>query len=117
LILDLFEWAVKLIPDGKGMRYDAQSVWLIQEWDQMLQWKEVGYQGLDRDACPPQWAGIMMGLVGKTQGLAMVKFEERTMDSTMMDAVRLCAMEAIPQLEEDLVDPIDGYHQPEAPWA
>jgi hypothetical protein len=64
LILNLFEWAVKLIPDWKGMRYDTESDWLIQQWDQMLHWKELGYQGLDRDACPPQWARIMESLEG-----------------------------------------------------
>jgi hypothetical protein len=64
LILDLFEWAVMLIQDGKGMRYYTQSDWLVLQWDQILHWKELGYQGLDPNACPPQWAGIMGSLEG-----------------------------------------------------
>jgi hypothetical protein len=45
--LDSFEWAVKLVPDGKGMYYETRSEMLAREWDQMMQWKAVGYQGLD----------------------------------------------------------------------
>jgi hypothetical protein len=117
LVLDMFEWAVKLIPDGKGMYYDTQSDWLIHEWGQMMQWKEAGYQGLDRDECPPQWAGIMEKLEGRTQGVAMRKLDERTTASEILEAAQLYAMEAIPRLEEDIVTPVDGYRQPEAPWA
>jgi hypothetical protein len=53
LTLDLLEWAVKLVPDGKGLYYDTESEWLIPEWEQMMQWKQIRHQGLGRSACPP----------------------------------------------------------------
>jgi hypothetical protein len=59
----------------------------------------------------------MESLEGRTQAVAMVKHDERTTDSTVLEAAQLYAMEAIPRLEEDLATPVDGYRQPEAPWA
>jgi ribonuclease HI len=53
LILDQLEMAVKLIPAGKVMRYDARSEWLVQQWRDMLHWKELDYKGLDRDVYMP----------------------------------------------------------------
>jgi hypothetical protein len=55
LVLSLFEWIVKLVPNGCSMTYATHSDWLIEQWRDMLGWKEVGYQGLDRNACPRQW--------------------------------------------------------------
>jgi hypothetical protein len=83
----------------------------------MMDWKAKRYQGLDRDACPPQWKGIMGSLEGRTQGVTVAKITERLTDSTMLDAIKAYATEAVPRLEEDLTLPVDAYRQPEAPWS
>jgi hypothetical protein len=57
LMLSLVEWAVKLVPDGCNMTYATHSDWLYEQWCDMMGWKEVGYQGLDQNACPLQWKG------------------------------------------------------------
>jgi hypothetical protein len=33
------------------VRYETHSDWLIQQWYDMIGWKECGYVGLDRNAC------------------------------------------------------------------
>jgi hypothetical protein len=64
LHLDQLELAVKLVPNGKCMRYETESSWLVEQRDQMMQWKARGYQGFDYDSSPPQWKRIMEDLEG-----------------------------------------------------
>jgi hypothetical protein len=59
VLLSQFEWAVKLVPQGCKMAYLTHSDWLMAQWTDMMEWKSLNYQGLDRDACPHQWKGIM----------------------------------------------------------
>jgi hypothetical protein len=51
-----------------------------------MQWKQAGYQGLDRDACPNQWAGIMGSSEGRTAGI-----EVRKLDYTTSSEIRVLA--------------------------
>jgi hypothetical protein len=59
LSLTLFEDALKLVPNNRSLTYVTHSDWLYEQWSDMLGWKSVNYQGLDRNACPPQWKWIM----------------------------------------------------------
>jgi hypothetical protein len=47
----------------------------------------------------------------------MVKFIDGETDSTIVEATRLCATEAVQRLEEDLALSVGDYCQPEAPWS
>jgi hypothetical protein len=82
-----------------------------------LSWKEVGYQGLGRDACPPQWAGIIKNLEGRTQEVAFKYVEDGVIVSEITEALHLYAEETAHWYEEDLTLPVDAYRQPEAPWS
>jgi hypothetical protein len=95
------------------MQYETFSEFLVEQWEDMLGWKKVGYQGLDYDACPPQWKTIMGSVEGRTNGIGMFK---STDDTQMHEAARMYAMEGIVMIEEGLALPVDAYRRPEAPW-
>jgi hypothetical protein len=59
LVLEQLAWAGQLIPMGKTMRYDTRLDYLIEQWQDMIGWKECGYVGLDRDACMRQRRDVM----------------------------------------------------------
>jgi hypothetical protein len=115
--LNLFEWATKLVPNGKSMQYETRSATLAHEWDQMIQWKVVNYQGLDRDACPQQLAGIMKNLERGTQLVAIKYVEDGMIVSEISEALQMYAQEAARLYEEDLTLPVDAFRQPDAPWS
>jgi hypothetical protein len=115
-LLNQFEWAVKLIPNGCSMTYGTHSDWLLEQWSQMVEWKSLNDQGLGRSACPLQWKGIMGHLEGRTSGLVMVNVEELDIDQVIMKAVVLYAQEGILSFREDLATPVDAPRQPKAPW-
>jgi hypothetical protein len=102
--------------EDRGMQYMSHSNWLVEQWTEMMQWKSVGYEGLDRDACPPEWKETMGGLEGRTRGVMMLKLRECQVNPSIVEALRLDRQEAIPRLQEDLALPVDAYHRPEAPW-
>jgi hypothetical protein len=108
LILDQLRLAVQLIPDGKAMRYEIDSDWLVEQWCQMMQWKARSYQGLDRSACMPQWADIMREVEERAQGMDITTLDPTKTASGFMEAARMYALEAIPRHEEGLVTPVDG---------
>jgi hypothetical protein len=76
MILNQFALVVSLIPEGKDMRYDTHSDWLIQQLDDMCAWTARGYQGLDRDVCMPQWSGIMRLVEEGQRQVALMKIDE-----------------------------------------
>jgi hypothetical protein len=45
--IDHFALAVSLYPEGKDMRYVIHSAWLVEQWNDMMPWKSLGYVGLD----------------------------------------------------------------------
>jgi hypothetical protein len=113
LLLYLLTLAVQLVPNGKTMQYDTISEFLVEQWNDMMQWKSIGYKRLDYDACPPQWRKIMGRIEGWTGGIGTFK---STDDSQLHEAARLYAAEGIERLEEDFALPVDAYRRPEAPW-
>jgi hypothetical protein len=119
MLLDQLEWAVKLIPTEKGMRYKTHSDWLVEQWQDMMGWKARGYQGLDRDACMPQWKNIIREVEERAHGMEVTKLEdERTMlETKILNAMVTYGVEGMVRLEEDLTTPVDGYRQPGAPWS
>jgi hypothetical protein len=80
-------------------------------------WKMRGYVGLDRDACMPQWAGIMKLIDEGPRKGAMVKIDESTTIGSVLEAAQRYATEGLQRLQEDGATMVDGYSQPEAPWS
>jgi hypothetical protein len=95
LLLIQFETAVKLIQKDCAMHYLTHSDWLLDQWNQMMEWKSLNYQGLDRDACPYQWKGIIGYLEGRTRGLEMAKMETMGIDQAILKAATMYAHEGI----------------------
>jgi hypothetical protein len=97
-----------------GVRRGCLSTNIVfGQWEDMMGWKRVGYQGLDRDACLPQWKAIMGSVEERTSGVGVFKSEENSLSHA---AARMYAAEAIEWIEEELALPVDAYRRPEAPW-
>jgi hypothetical protein len=95
LSLSLFESLVKLVPNGCNMTYATRSNWLYDQWCDMMGWKEVGYQGLDRNACPLQWKEIMEHVEQRIGNVTMVKSSEMTIDPKIYQAVSMYGDEGV----------------------
>jgi hypothetical protein len=83
----------------------------------MSGWKAVGYQGLDRNACPPQWKGIMGYVETRVYEVRMVKLSESDIEPRIRNAVILFAHEGIQWYREFLETPVGGDYPPAAPWS
>jgi hypothetical protein len=116
LLLNLLASATKLIPQGEGMYYASQSDWLLEQWNDMLEWKRLNYEGLDRSACPPHWKGIMDEIEGRTRGMDMKRPDELPVNQKIKDSVTQHALEGIAWYKESLETPVDGDDPPVAPW-
>jgi hypothetical protein len=42
----------------------------------MVQWQSIGFEGLDREACPYQWKGIMEHVETRLSKVTMVKLSD-----------------------------------------
>jgi hypothetical protein len=98
--LDHFALAITLIPEGRDMRYETHSGRLIEQWTDMMHWKSVGYVGLDREKCIPQWAEIMQYVDKGRRGVQLVKAPDEGNDSMLIEDTQLYATEAVPRLDE-----------------
>jgi hypothetical protein len=90
---------------------------LVEQWLDMMGWKERGYVGLDRDACMPQSAELLRYIDEGPRRVHMVTIDESREDSTMLEAAQLYAIEELQRLEEDRETIVDGFRQPEVPWS
>jgi hypothetical protein len=68
----------------------------------MMAWREIGYKGLDRDACPFQWKGIMKHVEQRIGVVTMVKFSDIMVDQKMHQAVSMYGDEGVPCYREVL---------------
>jgi hypothetical protein len=59
LTLQHFAQLVSLCPEGATLTFQTDSKWLVEEWDKMVQWRENGYERLDRADCMEPWHRIM----------------------------------------------------------
>jgi hypothetical protein len=115
LSLNLFQAIVKLVPDGCNVTYATCSDWLFDQWSDMMAWREIGYQGLDRDACPSQWKGIMEHVEQRIGVVTLVKFSDIIVDQKMHQAVSLHGEEGVQWYRELLATPLGNEYPPEAP--
>jgi hypothetical protein len=51
LTLEHFAKVVSLCLESAILTFQTYSAWLVHEWDTMMQWKDMGYEGLDRAEC------------------------------------------------------------------
>jgi hypothetical protein len=112
LLLTLFEDALKLVPDNRSLTYVTHSDWLFEQWSDMLGWQSVGYQGLDRKACPPQWKGIMNHVETRVDQVRMVKLSESDIEPKIRNAVALFTHEGVNWYREFLATPVGGDYRP-----
>jgi hypothetical protein len=59
LMLQHFANVASLCPEGAILTYQTHSEWPVREWHKMVQWRDLGYDGLDRTECTEPWARIM----------------------------------------------------------
>jgi hypothetical protein len=111
-----FALAVTLYPEGKDMRYETHSARMIEQWNDMMLWKSLGYVGLDREKCVPQREGIMRDMEEGNRRVQIVQITEAN-DSAREEASQMYAVEAVQRLEDDYALRVDSYGQPEAPWS
>jgi hypothetical protein len=61
----------------------------------VLGWKSIDYQGLERNACSPQWKGIMKHVETRIDLVRMVKLSEWDIEPRIRNAVILFAHEGV----------------------
>jgi hypothetical protein len=83
----------------------------------MMGWKSVGYQGLDRNACPLQWKGIREHVEKRIPDVEMVKLRDSNIDPKIRNAVTLYAPEGVQWYRELIATPVGGEYPPVAPWS
>jgi hypothetical protein len=91
LILRLFETIVKIVANVCSVTYATSSDWLFDQWRDVMAWREVGYKGLDRDACMFQWKGIMEHVERRIGIVTLVKISDMVIDPKMYQAVSMYA--------------------------
>jgi hypothetical protein len=115
LSLRLFEAIVKIVPNGCNVTYATCSDWLFDQWRDMMAWKEIGYKGLDRNACMFQWKGIMEHVEQRIGVVTLVKISEMEIDPKMYQAVSMYAEEGIHWYHEYMATPVGAEYPPAAP--
>jgi hypothetical protein len=80
-----------------------------------MAWREIGYKGLDRDACPFQWKGIMEHVEQRIGAVTMVRISEIELDQKMHRAVSIYGEEGIHWYHDVLATPVGAEYPPAAP--
>jgi ribonuclease HI len=89
LTLSLFKDVLLLTPDNRTLTYATGSEWLIEQWTDMLRWKSIDYKGLDREACPYQWKGIMEHVETRLSNVTLVRSGDTAIEERIRRAVTL----------------------------
>jgi hypothetical protein len=113
----LFGEVLKLVPDNRSLTYVTDSDWLSEQWTDMLAWQSIGYQGLDRGACPFQWKGIMEHVETRVEKATMVKSGDSDVTQRIRNAVSLYGIEGVGWYREFLATPVEGDYPPTAPFS
>jgi hypothetical protein len=83
----------------------------------MMGWKSVGYQDLDRNACPLQWKGIMEQVEQRLCNVTLVRLSEMEIEPKIQQAVSLYGQEGVQWYREFLATPDGAEYPPVAPWS
>jgi hypothetical protein len=77
----------------------------------------VGYKGLDQNACPLQWKGIMEHVERRISNVTLVKLDEMDIDPKIRNAVSLYGNEGVQWYREFLATQDGAEYPPVAPWS
>jgi hypothetical protein len=115
LTLSLFKEVLSCTPDGRCLTYVTTSEWLVGQWTDMLGWKVVGYEGLDRDACAYQWKGIMESVETRLANVTLVRSGDADIPESIKNAAEKYGHEGTDWYRRLLETPVGGDYPPTAP--
>jgi hypothetical protein len=87
LVLTLFKDVLSITPDHCSLTYATGSEWLIDQWNDMLEWQSIGCKGLDREACPYQWKGIMEHVETRLSKVTLMRIGDTAITEEIRNAV------------------------------
>jgi hypothetical protein len=115
LSLLLFHDVLSITPDSCALTYATRSEWLMDQWNDMLAWQSIGYQGLDREACPYQWKGIMEHVETRLSKVTLMRFGDTAITEGIRQAVEKFGEEGVDWYKRFLETPDGAEYPPVAP--
>jgi hypothetical protein len=115
LTLSLFKEVLSFTPDGRCLTYVTTSKWLVGQWTDMLGWKAVDYEGLDRDACAYQWKGIMESVETRLANVTLVRSGDADISESIKNAGEKFGHEGVTWYRRLLETPVGAEYPPSAP--
>jgi ribonuclease HI len=88
LSLTAFKDALSVTPNECELTYVTSSEWLLRQWAHMLEWQSIGYEGLDRKACPHQWREIMEHAETRLSKVTLISAGEAPVREDIRNAVK-----------------------------
>jgi hypothetical protein len=116
MTLGNFANVVSSCPEGVILTFQARSVWLVREWDKMIQGKEIGDEELDRSDYAEPWSQIVRDI---EYGHRLVQICVATGEEmpAFKEAAMKYAQEVVSHLEETLWRPVNECSRPVPPWS
>jgi hypothetical protein len=115
LSLTAFQDALPITPNECELTYATNSEWLLSQWADMLEWQSIGYQGLDRKACPHQWREIMAHVETRLSKVTLISTRESPVREDLWNAVKKFGEEGIDWLKRFMETPVGAEYPPVAP--
>jgi hypothetical protein len=115
LSLAAFKEVLAATPDACELTYATNSEWLLEQWLDMLAWKSIDYQGLDRKACPHYWQDIMGHAETRLSRVTMVSASEMPVREDLRSAVQKFGMEGLEWYQRFMETPDGAEYPPVAP--
>jgi hypothetical protein len=115
LSLTVFKDALSITPNECELTYATNSDWLLSQWADMLEWQSIGYEGLDRKACPYQWREIMEHVETRLSKVTLISTRDSPVREDLWNAVRKFGEEGIEWYKRFLETPDGAEYPPVAP--
>jgi hypothetical protein len=115
LALVLLQDTLSIVPDQCELTYATSSEWLLGQWNDMVEWQSIGYQGLDRAACPYQWKGIMEHVETRLSKVTMIRLSDTQVIEGIHKAVWKFGNEGIDWYTRFMETPDGAEYPPVAP--
>jgi hypothetical protein len=115
LSLTTFKDALSITPNECELTYATNSDWLLSQWADMLEWQSIGYEGLDRKACPYQWREIMEHVETRLSKVTLISTRDSPVREDLWNAVRKFGEEGIEWYKMFLETPDGAEYPPVAP--
>jgi hypothetical protein len=77
----------------------------------MLEWQSIGYKGLDREACPYQWKGIMEHVETRLSKVTLMRLGDTPVTEGIRNAVMKFGEEGVDWYKRFL-ETLDGAEYP-----